>query len=854
MKTITGEAFRQLNSQLEKQELYRGRGINQYTIKIMPSEQTTLSSRGSMAEQLAEDQQEISIAEFFEKNKQMLGFDSKSRAIVTAVKEAVDNSLDATEEAGFLPEISVDIEESGDYYKIIIEDNGPGITEEQIPKIFGKLLYGSRFSSRTQSRGQQGIGISAAVLYSHKTSGKPAKIRSKPENEDEATQLEVMIDTDTNEPVVENKKSVEWDKDHGTRIELEMEANMRGRKQLHEYARGTALVNPHATIKISEPQWEFESERVSDELPPETEEIKPHPHGIEIGTLQEMLQVTTEDSVEKFMREDFTKVGRKTADNILTTFKDYYFGRELGWDSEHIFTEDYEVIVEDDEEDEEETDEVEVEESEEESVDLDPETEFTERIMDVVYGKSPEATEQFATCVYDEFKDSSNITYYSVKETVTNCARNVERDQDERLGSTVQEKATEAVWEFVQERRISQLYDLIDSSTSQRKSEEAVKRLALAIDELLEKNYPDDTVTERELRVMIDNASDHVSDQTGTSIGDTARGKIMESIWGEISSEHPYDVPELSTFNEDRDAAEALLNAMKDTKVNAPSKKCLSPITPEKVEDGLRSTVNADFYTASQRDGEVYKGSPFIVEAGIAYGGDIEGADDQINLRRFANRVPLVYQQGACAITQVTENINWRNYNLKQSGGGGALPRGPMVLLVHIASTNVPFTSESKDAVSSAEIIEQEVERAVRSCARDLKKHLKQQRDLKKRREKRDTIGDVLPPLAESLSEVVGRNTPDSSESVARIMNNIFVDYNEDETSLIFQNHLTKGASITVNVDGDEKEINVSSGEEVELEADVTEDITIQKIEGEKVTLSEAIQNTADNIEVVKEA
>lgn len=819
----------------------------------MPTEQTTLS-RGSMAEQLAENQQEISIAEFFEKNKQMLGFDSKSRAIVTAVKEAVDNSLDATEEAGFLPEISIDIEESGEYYKIIIEDNGPGITEAEIPKIFGKLLYGSRFSSRTQSRGQQGIGISAAVLYSHKTSGKPAKVRSKPENADQATQLEVMIDTDTNEPEVENKKMVDWDKEHGTRIELEMEANMRGRSQLHEYIRGTALVNPHATIELNEPEWSFSSERVSEELPPETEEIKPHPHGIELGTLQEMLAITKEDNIDKFLRNDFTKVGRKTSENILTTFKDYYFGRELGWDSDYIFVEDYEVVIESDEDDEDENEEEADGESDEEEIDLDPETEFKERIMDVVYGKSPEATEQFATCIYDEFKDESHITYYHVKDTVIDCARNVERDQDERLGSTVQEKATDAVWEFVQERRINQLHSLIDTATSSRKSDEVVKLLAQSIDELLSKNYPNDTVTENELRVMVDNASDHVSDETGVSVGETARGKMMESIWGDVSNEYPKDVPSLSDFQNDRDVAEALLHAMKDTKVNAPSKKCLSPITPEKVEDGLRSTVNADFYTASKRDGEVYKGSPFIVEAGLAYGGDIEGADDQINLRRFANRVPLVYQQGACAITQVTENINWRNYKLKQSGGGGSLPRGPMVLLVHIASTNVPFTSESKDAVASAEIIEDEIERAIRSCARDLKKHLKKQQSLEKRRKKRDTIGDVLPPIAESLANVTNSNVPDSSQSVAKIMNNVFVDYNDDETKLVFQNHLTKGVSIRITVDDDEVELNVSSGEEVELDADVEEDITIHNIEGEKVTMSDGLQETAENVEVISDA
>ncbi|TKX78169.1 DNA topoisomerase VI subunit B, partial [Halorubrum sp. SD626R] len=124
----------------------------------MTSFQSTIGDEEGIAEELAEGQREISIAEFFEKNKHMLGFDSGARGLVTAVKEAVDNALDATEEAGVLPDIYIEIEEVGDYYRLVIEDNGPGITKEQLPKVFGKLLYGSRFHAREQSRGQQGIG------------------------------------------------------------------------------------------------------------------------------------------------------------------------------------------------------------------------------------------------------------------------------------------------------------------------------------------------------------------------------------------------------------------------------------------------------------------------------------------------------------------------------------------------------------------------------------------------------------------------------------------------------------------------------------------------------------------------
>ena len=131
------------------------------------------------AEDLAQNQKEISIAEFFEKNRQILGFDSLPRCLITTVKEAVDNSLDACEESNILPDVFVKIERVDETeVRITVEDNGPGIVREQIPRVFGKLLYGSRFHALKQSRGQQGIGISAAVLYGQLTSGKPARIIS----------------------------------------------------------------------------------------------------------------------------------------------------------------------------------------------------------------------------------------------------------------------------------------------------------------------------------------------------------------------------------------------------------------------------------------------------------------------------------------------------------------------------------------------------------------------------------------------------------------------------------------------------------------------------------------------------
>src|SRR5262249_12352140 len=142
-------------------------------------DEVTRGKQRVSAEDMAERQREISVSEFFTKNRHLLGFDSPLKALLTAVKEAVDNSLDACEEAGILPEVVVESSPTGeDRFKVAVEDNGPGIVKDQIPKVFGKLLYGSKFHKLSQTRGQQGIGISAACMYGQLTTGKAVRIGS----------------------------------------------------------------------------------------------------------------------------------------------------------------------------------------------------------------------------------------------------------------------------------------------------------------------------------------------------------------------------------------------------------------------------------------------------------------------------------------------------------------------------------------------------------------------------------------------------------------------------------------------------------------------------------------------------
>jgi DNA topoisomerase-6 subunit B len=268
---------------------------------------------------MAKEQRYISVSEFFEKNKHLLGFDNPSKALLMVVKEAVDNSLDACEDAGVLPDINVEIKaQDEETFKIMVEDNGPGIVKEQIANVFGKLLYGSRFGRGRQARGQQGIGISAAVLYAHNTTGKDAVIESKTGKRKPTNVFHIHIDVMKNEAVID-KSEVKKDslKDHGTRITLFVKAKYRKTQSVDDYMKQTAIVNPYAQIKyVSPDNKKYFFKRTVKELPVRSKEIKPHPYGMELGILMRMLKATKSKNVSTFMRTEFTRVGGTSAKEI----------------------------------------------------------------------------------------------------------------------------------------------------------------------------------------------------------------------------------------------------------------------------------------------------------------------------------------------------------------------------------------------------------------------------------------------------------------------------------------------------------------------------------------------------------
>jgi len=274
------------------------------------------------AKKIGNEMRAISVAQFFEKNKHLLGFDNLTRALLTSVKEAVDNSLDACEEADILPDISIQIQQIElNRYKMIVEDNGPGIIPNKIGEVFAKLLFGSKFQTfgGKQGRGQQGIGISAVVLYAQNTTGKPARIITKTKSAKQATVVEVKIDVMKNEPIILSQTTIDWKNEHGTRVEVELEAKYVEKKaSVSEYLKETAIVNPHASIKFIDPKGNKEVfKRVTDELPKKSEKMKPHPYGMELGTLERLLKATNARVLSAFLTTEFDKVGSTTATEIL---------------------------------------------------------------------------------------------------------------------------------------------------------------------------------------------------------------------------------------------------------------------------------------------------------------------------------------------------------------------------------------------------------------------------------------------------------------------------------------------------------------------------------------------------------
>lgn len=238
------------------------------------------------------------------------------------------------------------------------------------------------------------------------------------------------------------------------------------------------------------------------------------------------------------------------------------------------------------------------------------------------------------------------------------------------------------------------------------------------------------------------------------------------------------DIPESRKPAElSRDEVKRLVASFPKVKIMAPPTNCLAPIGDALVKRGLRKEtvdVSPEFIVTATRSPAVYSGHPFQVEVGIVYGGKLP-KEESVRVLRFANRVPLLYQQGGCGLTKALEGIDWRRYGLDQRGGRG-LPSGPAIFAVHVASTKVPFTSEAKEAVAPIDEIVEEVKRALRDCARHMSRHLRKKDKRAKTKEKFKLISQVLPEIANKSAKMLNKPVPDLTKIICKIMDVVWIE------------------------------------------------------------------------------
>lgn len=289
------------------------------------------------ANEIFEEFKEHSVAEFFKKNRQMLGFSGKVRSMTTIVHEYVTNSLDACEEGGSLPNLLIKIDQfENEHYKVTAEDNGPGIPRAHLGKALGMMLAGTKFHRYMQQRGQQGIGASGCTMFAQLTTGKPIKLRTGLGN-GRVMECELAMDVKRNQPVITNEKEY-MSNYRGLVVEAEF-AEVKYDRSDHgvfEYLKRTAIANPHAQITFIEPTGErIVFPRASEKIPPRPREVQPHPLGIGTNDLMEMAQHSKQRKLSSFLTSTFSRLSSAKVDELKQLVPNVNFDKqpfELKWD------------------------------------------------------------------------------------------------------------------------------------------------------------------------------------------------------------------------------------------------------------------------------------------------------------------------------------------------------------------------------------------------------------------------------------------------------------------------------------------------------------------------------------------
>ena len=584
---------------------------------------------------------QISPSEFFYSNRDLAGFSNPTRSLYTAVREFVENALDACDQKGILPDVhliikAVDPDKPDPKpYILTVKDNGPGIDAEHIPLAFGTVLYGSKFGLK-QARGMFGLGATMAILYGQITTNKPVTVKSSADGKIQ-NQFEILLDIQKNKPVIVKHTTKEVArKGLSVSICLEGDYSKAGNK-IRDYVYETSLITPYASITFDDPKGQkFSHPRFVKDIPPPPTIIRPHPHGIDVERIRRMIvesqfEIPTIDDamIEKVRKDLGLSVKKLSFISIMEKAKKKWknLPRQvrvvialmsfLKMDFEKL----NKIKIEDIDMPNKKLFYWDFGDSQSKSVDMDPESQYYKQLTNTVQG------EPLTTFLTKRFQ---------------------------RVGPTT-----------------------------------AVKFAAFA---KLKPEKRMGTLTNQELVNLSD-----------------ALQKFEDFM--------------------------------------APDSSCLAPLGAEPLEKGIKKFFNPDFVAVVQRPASAYSGFPFIIEMGIAYGGDIKTGGPHVY--RYANRIPLLYDEGSDVVLKVVNDTDWGRYKIKGEP--------PFIIVSHICSTRIPYKTAGKENVADRQEIERELRLALQFLSRKLSSFMSKRGQAEMAKKRANLYAKYIPMIAEFCTELSGK-------------------------------------------------------------------------------------------------
>jgi DNA topoisomerase-6 subunit B len=584
---------------------------------------------------------QISPSEFFYSNRDLAGFSNPTRSLYTAVREFVENALDACDQKGILPDVhltikAVDPEKSDPKpYILTVKDNGPGIDSKYVPLAFGTILYGSKFGLK-QARGMFGLGATMAILYGQITTNKPVVVKSSTDGKIQ-DEFELLLDIQKNKPIIVKHKTKEISKSGlSVSICLEGDYSKAGTK-IRDYVYETSLITPYATITFDDPKGErFHHPRFVKDIPPPPTIIRPHPHGIDVERIRRMIVESLFEipNIDDVMIEKVRKdlgLSKKNLSFTAIMEKARKKGKALPRQTRVVIAlisflkMDFEKLskirIEDIDVPNKKLFYWDFGDSQSKSVDMDPESQYYNQLTHTVQG------EPLTTFLTKRFQ---------------------------RIGPTTAVKFAKFA-KFKPEKRVG-------------------------------------TMTNQEL-VNLSNALQNFED------------------------------------------------------FMAPDSSCLAPLGAEPLEKGIKKFFNPDFSAVVQRPASAYSGFPFVIEMGIAYGGDIKSGGPHVY--RFANRIPLLYDEGSDVVLKVVNDADWGRYKVKGEP--------PFVIVSHICSTRIPYKTAGKENVADRPEIERELRLALQLLSRKLAAYMSKRGQAEMAKKRSNLYAKYIPMIAEFCTELAGK-------------------------------------------------------------------------------------------------